>query len=380
MATFQAIVLSGGGSKGPFGLGVLLALEKLRKERQKQVTPVYCGASVGALNATMAAQGDLQGLDDLYKKLRTEDILGTSESKVSRVSLVFNAKRKPYHYFNNDALRATVTRHVKFDALTDAHLLICVTNFITGRLETFYKSTIVEEFLEKEKEIEKIEDRRLHHYHRIESQDELIKVLMASAAIPFYFPPVEIRGEKYVDGGVGNNTPLRQAAYMSRYLHSSKQSVLPTICVINDPQRFSIDDEANMDVFGVIRRSLDIFHNELVQDSLNTWHRINTSLREAKEREQLVSSALSELPADIRESITEKIIKALHNQAGVVAKMELPLYQIRPSAPLLDDVLCFDPAAAKRLKHQGVEDCLKALVAYDNITNDTYVRWVEEIK
>lgn len=379
MSTYQAIVLSGGGSKGPFGLGVLLALEKFRKERNKQVTSVYCGASVGALNATMAAQDDLQGLNALYKQLRTKDVLGTSNSEVSRSVLAFNAKRNPYHYFRSDALRATVARHVKFDALQNAHLLICVTNFITGRLETFYKSSIVDEFLEKESEIEYI-DRRLRHYHRIESQEELIEVLLASAAIPFYFPPVEIRGEKYVDGGVGNNTPLRQAAYMSRYLHSRDQSVLPTICVINDPQRFAIDEDANMDVFGVIRRSLDIFHNELVQDSLNTWERINANIQLTKAREQRVASILEDLPADIKDSMKEKVLRALREEGGVAAKMELPLCQIRPSTPLLDDVLCFDPEAAKRLKHQGVEDCLKALIAQSDITRNDYERWVDEIR
>lgn len=379
MPTFQAIVLSGGGSKGPFGLGVLLALEKYRKERKKQVTPVYCGSSVGALNATMAAQGDLKGLDDLYKKLRTKDILGTPGSKVKRHTLVWNASRNPYHYFRNDALRATVAKHVKFDALKDAHLLICVTNFLTGRLETFYMSSVVDEFLEEESEIDHM-DRRLHHYHRIGSQDQLVEVLLASTAIPFYFPPVEIHGEKYVDGGVGNNTPLRQAAYISRYLHSGNQSVLPTICVINDPQRFSIDGDANMDVFGVIRRSLDILHNELVQDSLNTWERINNNIRVTKAREDMVASILEDLPAGIKEPMKERIFKALREEVGVAAKMELPIYQIRPSAPLLDDVLSFDPETAKRLKYQGVEDCLKSLHAQDDITRNDYTRWVDEIK
>jgi predicted patatin/cPLA2 family phospholipase len=379
MPTFQAIVLSGGGSKGPFGLGVLLALEKFRRERNKQVTSLYCGASVGALNATLAAQGDLDGLDELYKKLRTKDILGTPGSKVRRRVLAWNASRKPYHYFRNDSLRETVARHVKFDALKDAHLLVCVTNFVTGRLETFYKSSVIDEFLERESKIDHV-DRRLYYYHRIESQDQLVQVLLASAAIPFYFPPVEINGEKYVDGGVGNNTPLRQAAYLSRYLHSNNQSVLPTICVINDPKRFSIDKDADVGMFGVIRRSLDIFHNELVQDSLNTWERINTNIRATKAREKRVASILESLPADIRESTKEQISEALREEVGVAAKMELPMYQIRPSAPLLDDVLCFDPGTARRLKYQGVEDCLKSLLGHSDITENDYARWVDEIR
>ena len=378
MSTYQAIVLSGGGSKGPFGLGALLALEKFRKERDKQVASVYCGTSVGALNAAMAAQGDLSGLNDLYMKLHTEDILGTADSDVNRIRLALSARRKPYHYFKSDALRATVTKHVKFDQLKDAHLLICVTNFITGRLETFYRSSIIEAYLKEEEAIEH-SNRRLHNYHRIESQEDLVQVLVASAAIPFYFPPVEIRGTKFVDGGVGNNTPLRQAAYVSRYLHSRGNSVLPTFCVINDPQRFSIDRDAEIDIFGVIRRSLDIFHNELVQDSLTTWDRINANLRKAKEREQLVSSILEDLPADIKAPIKEKIFKALRDDAGVAAKMELPLYRIRPSSPLIDDVMRFEPKTAKRLKRQGIEDCFKMLVATASITQGDYDRWVEEI-
>lgn len=378
MSTYQAIVLSGGGSKGPFGLGALLALEKFRMERKKQITSIYCGTSVGALNAVMAAQGALPGLNELYMKLRTEDILGTTGSDVSRVRLAFNAGRKPYHYFKNDALRATVAKHVNFEALKESHLLICATNFITGRLETFYRSTIVDEYLKEEKEIER-PHRRLHDYHRIDSQEDLVEVLVASTAIPFYFPPVEIAGSKFVDGGVGNNTPLRQAAYVSRYLHSRHHTVLPTLCVINDPQRFSIDKDSEMDIFGVIRRSLDIFHNELVQDSITTWERINANIKESKAREQVISSILEDLPSDMKAPIKEKITRALNGNAGLVAKMELPLYQIRPSNSLIDDVMRFEPETAKRLKRQGIEDCFKMLVATKDITSGDYVRWVEEI-
>lgn len=378
MSTFQAVVLSGGGAKGPFGLGVLLALAKFRKEREKDITPIYCGTSVGALNAAMAAQGSLRELNELYARLRTDDVLGTSNSSVGPITLGLTSFRKPYHYFKNDALRATIAANVKFEALANSHLLVCVTNLITGRLETFYKSTIVEELIAKESELEPTE-RRLNHYHPIQSQEELIDVLLASAAIPFYFSPVEILGQKYVDGGVGNNTPLRQAAYVSRYLHSCSVHVLPTVCVINDPQRFSIESDTGMDVFGVIRRSLDIFHNELVQDSLNTWHRINASVRASQDQERRISSILNTLPVELREPITTQVFDVLRDVPGVAAKMELPLYDIRPSSPLLDDVLKFDPKNAKRLKHQGVEDCLKMLVQRSDITHGDYQRWVEEI-
>jgi len=41
----------------------------------------------------------------------------------------------------------------------------------------------------------------------------LIDVLMASCALPLYFPPVEIDGKRYVDGGVRSVVPLEAALH-----------------------------------------------------------------------------------------------------------------------------------------------------------------------
>ena len=93
----------------------------------------------------------------------------------------------------------------------------------------------------------------------------------------------------------------------------------------------------------------------------------------------VVIVASDDLPPDLKEPIKRRIFDALRDEAGVAAKMELPLYQIRPSSPLIDDVMRFEPETSKRLKHQGIEDCFKMLVAKDSITQGDYARWVEEI-
>ena len=124
MNSYQVIVLSGGGAKGPYGLGVLLALNKFHQERKKDVTKIYCGSSVGALNSTLAAQGDLMQLKDLYARLRTQDVIGTRNSRVTRLGMLAALRRKPFHYFRNSALKSTIARYVRFDRLYNAHLLI----------------------------------------------------------------------------------------------------------------------------------------------------------------------------------------------------------------------------------------------------------------
>ena len=38
-----------------------------------------------------------------------------------------------------------------------------------------------------------------------------VEAVLASSAVPAIFPPVEIDGERYIDGGVVNNVPIRRA-------------------------------------------------------------------------------------------------------------------------------------------------------------------------
>lgn len=383
MNTYQTIVLSGGGSKGPYGLGVLLALDKYHKERSKKVTKIYCGTSVGALNATLAAQGDLIQLKTLYSETRTENILGKNKSTVTTLGMLSVLRRKPFYYFKNDALRSTIAKYVRFNALRGAHLLICATNYSTGDLETFYISRLIDEFVEQDR-AQSPEKQRLTNYHRIESQAHLVDALLASTAIPFYLPPVKIKKSLYVDGGVGNNTPLRQAAYINRFLgHKANSQLEPTFCVINDPLRFTIDKTVSSDIFGVIHRTMNIFHNELLNDSHVSWNRINQEVKNAQDRQNLLGShieGLEGLSADAIEKLKEHVSDALRVTSSATARQVLPLMVVRPSAPLVKDILHFDPANAKQIKEQGIADCLTCLEHKNFITHNDLRRWNEEIE
>lgn len=379
---YQTIVLSGGGAKGPYGLGVLLALQKYHSEHKKEITKIYCGTSVGALNATLAAQGDLEQLTKLYSQIRTENILGVTESKLKKLRMLWVVGRKPFRYFENAALRSTIEKFAKFDKLPNAHLLVCATNYSTGDLETFYISRVIDEFLEHEQS-HQADTRRMVNYHRIESQEQLVQALLASTAIPFYLPPVEIEKRQYVDGGVGNNTPLKQAAYISRFLSCREGAVLqPTLCVINDPSRFTIDPGEFNDAFGVIRRTMDIYHNELVRDSYLSWDRINKEVSLGEERENRLIShiqGLQDVPADKLAELAKLVRESLRATSTSTPRCHLPLMVVRPATPLLDDILHFDPADAKRLRRHGVADCLSILTSEKSITPVMQHRWNEEI-
>lgn len=383
MTAYQTIVLSGGGAKGPYGLGVLLALEKFHHERGKKITKIYCGTSVGALNATLAAQGDLKQLTALYASLQTRDIIGADNSQVTKLGILWAFGRRPFHYFHNKALKSTIERYVNFSNLHNAHLLICATNYTTGELETFYISKMIDEMVDHDKS-QNPGNPRMANYHRIDSQELLVQALLASTAIPFYLPPVKINKHLYVDGGIGNNTPLRQAAYICRFL-SCKEGVHlePTFCVINDPNRFTLDNAESSDMFGVIRRTLDIFHNELMGDSRLSWDRINNEVKHAQERENLLNSYIDGfegLPAKGRNALRELVGETLRATNMATPRRDLPLIIVQANTPLVEDILEFNPATAKELKEHGVEACLTVLLNMNFITPSNHRRWSNEIE
>lgn len=384
MTAYQGIVLSGGGSKGPYALGVLLALRKYRQVRDLKVSLFYCGTSVGALNATLAAQGDLDNLSNLYASLHTKEIIGRKKSTVSKLKIGWLANESPFSYFSNEALAKTIKKYARFDALEGGHLLVCATNFLSGTLETFYVSALLDEFISHDQN-QPMESRRLRQYHRISNQEQLVEALLASAAIPFFFPPITINNELYVDGGIGNNTALRQAAYFCRYLSRVKSIVAePTICILNDPRRNRIANTPDsLKVFSLIQRTIDIFQNELVRDSLLAWERINHEVSFADEKIAELSAiidATNGLSLTTVQHLKNEVARVVRQTNAVAPRLKLKVVQVRPSSELeVKDILTFDPLVAVRLKRQGIEDCLKELHALNEITSQELGNWPNEI-
>lgn len=71
------------------------------------------------------------------------------------------------------------------------------------------------------------------------SSGPVIPALLASAAIPAVFPPVEIDDRYLIDGGIADNTPIRTALALG----SQRIIVLPTgmPCAVESPPDGAVD-------------------------------------------------------------------------------------------------------------------------------------------
>lgn len=164
-----ALVFSGGGGKGAYQLGVWKALHELQLE--SNIT-VIAGTSVGALNATLFLKGDLASAERIWDSISSQALMPLELEDNDSL-------------FSNEGLGAMVDEALKQKDRAD--IVAC---YVT---------------------VKRMRDGMVQ-YHDIRSMiDPNYRrlLLLASAALPAVYPPVEIAGEKFVDGGAnGDNVPV----------------------------------------------------------------------------------------------------------------------------------------------------------------------------
>lgn len=184
-----AFVLSGGASLGAIQVGMLLALA------EAQITPdLIIGTSVGALNGGWVASGPdvarIEALADVWRSLSRNEVFPT---RPILGLLGFLGQRR--NLVPDTGLRRLLSEHLGFSRLEDAliPLHVVATDVLSGQ-------------------------------DMLLSSGDAIDAIMASAAIPAVFPPVNIDGRDLIDGGVVNNNPLSHAVALG----ADRAWVLPT--------------------------------------------------------------------------------------------------------------------------------------------------------
>lgn len=176
----MAFVFSGGGPLGALQVGAVKAL------LEAEVKPdIVVGTSVGALNGTFVAfDPSMQGADRLegiWRGLQEGDLFPGGRFRASWAKMLVRGDR----VFENTGIRRLIDTRLGNAHFEDAQIPLGViaTDLETGAEKVF-------------------------------TSGEIMPPLLASAAMPGIFPPVEIDGRRYTDGGVANNVPIQPAIDM----------------------------------------------------------------------------------------------------------------------------------------------------------------------
>lgn len=181
----KAIVLSGGGSKGSYQIGVWKALRKLHIKYD-----IVTGTSVGALNGALMVQNKFHKAIKLWSKINMELLFGDEATNSTKIKDVLNMYR--INFFKNGGMDVKILEEV-IDKYIDK--------------DTFYNSKIdfglVAVNLSGKKAVQ-MKKKDI-------PKDKLTDYLMASASCYPAFQKKDIDGNKFIDGGIFDNMPINLA-------------------------------------------------------------------------------------------------------------------------------------------------------------------------
>ncbi len=217
-----ALVLSGGGARSAYQVGVLKALAGWCAPDAPLPFSILCGTSAGAINAAvLGARGDnlRQAVDDLCRvwgEFRVEQVFrtGTADMLRSGLRLLLALLSggwitpMPRALFDNSPLRELLAASVRFPELERSlaagcpdSIAITATSLTDGESVTFVQSS-----------------RPFEPWHRAGRQGVAVQLdldhLMASSAIPLLFPPVAMDGHHFGDGAMRQSAPLAPAIHL----------------------------------------------------------------------------------------------------------------------------------------------------------------------
>jgi predicted acylesterase/phospholipase RssA len=374
--TFDCLVLSGGGAKGAYGAGVAKALAAYRRLKEVRGPVCYIGASAGALNAYVLATSNADDLILFWQTATHQNILGLRFPSAAIRAMLRMATR-PFSIYSNVGLEKLIRANACITTIKSP-LIIAATDYTRGDLKAFYASKLIDKLVDDDTRLGP-EQQRLNHFRRIPTTEVLIKALLASSAIPVFFPPVEIEVEHcgesetgwYIDGGIGNHTPTREAAYFSRYVTEKRYGQVGlVICVKQDPPRVVQDSRQPLNFFNILTRTLEVYHHVHTAPIVAAWFRINLEVSDQRKRVHEFTQWLrqQQIPPAVVDLVTSRATTEFVNLGGATPRLSAPLLEIEPSTSL-GDPLDFDPASARRNIERGYVDTLRVLRDSNQMTN-----------
>lgn len=246
-----ALVLSGGGARAAYQVGVLRVLAR---ECPQVVPDILTGVSAGGINAAFLATHQ-SPFDDKVEQL-AQMWAGLHIDHVFRVDLRDLASRTlrwggrlmaggqsllppAKSFVDTDPLREMLTRELHAEggllggipkSLQDGWLrsfALTASSYTTGQSVTWVQTRA---------------DELIPTWERPQRRSEICAIrvdhVMASAALPFFFPAIEVDGGWYGDGGIRLTAPLSPAIHLgakkilavsTRYASTSKEADRPQI-------------------------------------------------------------------------------------------------------------------------------------------------------
>jgi NTE family protein len=218
------LVLTGGGARGAYQVGVLKWIARHYPDLD---LPILTGVSAGAVNVAKLAASPgtfaqkVDGLEDLWRNLRAEDVFHVDAWTLAKNAVGWVVRLSSGGSRGAPRVRGFLDTQPLRELLTEVlapvngeitgidynlsmgklkAVAIMTTSYTTGQTVVFLKGRNIQPWKRPQR--------------RTEMAPITIDTIMASAALPIFFPAVCIDGEWYGDGGIRLAAPLSPALHL----------------------------------------------------------------------------------------------------------------------------------------------------------------------
>ncbi len=277
-----ALVLTGGGARAAYQVGVLRALAHILPHGISNPFPIVCGTSAGAINAAAVAAGAndfhraVRRLQLVWRNFRANQVYRSDPVGIAATGMRWLlepvlrrfGRKQPVALLDNTPLRELLQGRLDLHEL--GHMIsvgalrafsITASSYSTGESISFYQGNDLLSGWRRARRVGVRAEIGADH-------------LLASSALPFIFPPVRIGSEYFGDGS------MRQMAPVSPALHLGAKRVF-VISVGRQQQRER--EGVNADAYPSLAQIAGHTMNSIFLDGLETdverLQRINRTIR-----------------------------------------------------------------------------------------------------
>ena len=326
-----ALILTGGGARAAYQVGVLRALSELLPKDAHTPFPIICGTSAGSINSTILAvdaadfRHAVRRLMTVWKNFHVHhvyraDLFGTFRNSARWMFAALSGGRlrtlsgdsQPVSLLDNGPLAELLRKNVDFDAIQrsiDAGALtalsITCSGYTSGQSVTFYQGHPDLQNWQRARRIGVAMPIELSH-------------LLASSALPFIFPPTRINREYFGDGSMRQIAPVSPALHLGadrllvigvgRQLQPNaeriKSGAYPTLAQIAGHALNSIfldSLEVDLERLQRINRTIELIPEDVRRQTNYPLHAVDFRvITPSEELEKIAAEFSHELPRTIR--------------------------------------------------------------------------------
>ncbi|MGL5354533.1 MAG: patatin-like phospholipase family protein [Clostridium sp.] len=189
------LVLSGGGGKGAYELGVWKALKDLKLDKY---IDVFSGTSIGAFNAVLFAQDDMDLAEELWREITMDKLLPLNKFEIFKKGMGLAIGAKNINFAKKHLNQKSEDKAASKDGAIEIIEKYLNVDRIKARNKICYVTCA------------ELPELKVKYFRLNDYEDKIAKTMvLASASLPLIYESTTVFESNYIDGGIVDNTPIQ---------------------------------------------------------------------------------------------------------------------------------------------------------------------------